>query len=128
MHLIVPGRIHHAANVMAKISELICAKNSGTIDKRVRLAMTEELGIGVLCLISVVVSIVLHKKIENYLIATILSVLVTITVFFAIGYLVVGHLDPYFPIAFVYGGAIALVIALFVGLPFLRSREKKKGK
>lgn len=72
--------------------------------------------------LSIIVSIIFHKIVKIYLIACILSGLSTIIIYQIIGYFIIGYLDPFFQIAFVIGGSIAFVIAVFVGIP-IRKKE-----
>ena len=79
--------------------------------------MSEETtGLVVFCGITIVVSLALHVVIRSRVLAVLISATVSITVFLAIATARMGYLDPFFPIALVYGGFWAGVIAFVVGV------------
>lgn len=81
-------------------------------------------GMLVLCVTTIVVSVLLHAFVRRYPIACIVSAVTSTVLFQCFAYMHAGHLDPFFPIALVVGGALAYGIALIVGIPFLVRRRK----
>ena len=72
-------------------------------------------GIVVLCGISVGTALLFHLKLRRFWVASILAAVTASVTFQFIGYLVLGYLDPFFMIALVTGGILALIIAAVVG-------------
>jgi len=87
-----------------------------------------QLPIIVLCILSVVVSCIFYKKYRNYFFACILSGIVSSFLFQIIGFLIVGHLDPFFLVAFLKITIIAFAISIVVGIAFFYKRIKSSGK
>ena len=65
----------------------------------------------------------LHQIIK--LSAGVLTITKSSAVYQMIGFLIVGYLDPFFLIALAMGMAIAFIIAIIVGIPFIYKRSKK---
>ena len=81
-------------------------------------------GMLVLCVTAVVVSATFHIIVRRYALASIAAAVVSSVLFQCFAYIHAGHLDPFFLIAFIVGGALAFGIALIVGIPFLVRRRK----
>ena len=75
-------------------------------------------GIFVLVGISIGAALLFHWLIRSYIIASFGAAIVADIVFQVAAYLHIGYLDPFFVIALVTGGGIALGIAIVVGIPF----------
>jgi hypothetical protein len=84
-------------------------------------------GIIVLLSLSVVAAMVSHLLMRSYLLAALSGALAASILFQVANYVHLGHLDPFAMVAFVFGGGIAFVIGLVVGVPFrlLRSRRER---
>jgi hypothetical protein len=81
------------------------------------------IGILILLGISGLVASVSHCFCRRYIFACFLSAFVATLLFQISVFLRLGHLDPFFPIAFVVGGSISFVIALVVGAVVRRFRR-----
>jgi len=75
------------------------------------------------CVLSIVSALGFHTKIKKYLLASVLSAIVSAVIFQIIGYFVLGYLDPFVIIALITGAMVSFVIALLTGLPFLNLRK-----
>ena len=84
----------------------------------------ELISIIVFLLLTLISSIFFHYKIKNIFISSILAALVTSIIFQVFGFLVLGYLDPFFLIAFIASLLISFLVAMLIGIPFLRHREK----
>ena len=82
-------------------------------------------GILVLVGISISAALLFHWRIRNYFAASSCAALVADACFQFAAYLHLGHLDPFFIIAFVIGGGVALAIAAVTGIPFVLIRRKR---
>lgn len=83
-------------------------------------------GMSIFIVVSIVVSVLLHKKQINYILACILSSIISSMTYQLLGVIFMGYLDPFFIIAFIHTTIIAFIIAIIVGIPFLYVRRKKK--
>lgn len=77
--------------------------------------------------IGVSISIISHKYIKIYLLACIVSGVITITIYQIIHFFIVGYLDPYFQIVFIIGGSIAFLISVIVGIPVRYGGKNETG-
>ena len=68
----------------------------------------------IFAILCILISIIVHKKITNVLIACIVVGLTTSIIYQIIGVLIIGYLDPFFMFAFVVGVVVAFVISLIV--------------
>ena len=84
-------------------------------------------GIVALSAISLIVSVVTHCIIKHYGKALLISGIISSVLFQIAGYIVMGYLDPFFIIALITGGIVAVCISVIVGIPFLLIRKNKKG-
>ena len=73
-------------------------------------------GMMVLCGASVMTALIFHINLKRFWVASVLAALTASIIFQVIGYLVLGYLDPFFMIALVTGGLVALILAVLVGL------------
>lgn len=85
-------------------------------------------GILVLLSASTVVSLFFHTIFRSFAVACVVSAAIASVVFQVLAYFHAGYLDPFFVIALVVGGAVAYLVALVVGLPFLAYRRKQNAK
>ncbi len=85
-----------------------------------------EVGILVLCCISLACAVGAHSAVRHVLLACLLSALVADVVFQIAAYLHAGYLDPFFIIALFFAYLIAFGIALVVGVPFYLARKKRR--
>ena len=76
--------------------------------------------------ITISCSCLIHGYCKRYFTAAILSGFFSTVLFQAIGYLVLGYLDPFFIIALVGGWIASFVISLFVGSLFLAVRKRRE--
>ncbi len=76
------------------------------------------------CLISIGISYLFHKKVKKYIFACLFAAIISSLIYQLIGFLVLGYLDPFFLIAFIGGAAIAFVIAMLTGIPFVCKRKE----
>jgi membrane protein DedA with SNARE-associated domain len=83
-------------------------------------------GIFVLIIISLIVSITAHAKIKKFLLALIVSVVISCISFQVAVYIHSGYLDPFFIIAVLTSSLIIGIISTLVGLSFIYFRNKKK--
>jgi uncharacterized membrane protein YdjX (TVP38/TMEM64 family) len=83
-------------------------------------------GLLILTLLSGIVAFVSHKKITNYIFACVIASITTSVVFQVLNCVFLGHLDPFFLIAFATGAVLAFVIAVVVGIPFAYLRIKRE--
>lgn len=81
--------------------------------------------VGILALlgISVAVSVVAHRRSTRYLLASFVSGVISITLFLGLT-LALGQRDPLIAIAAIFGGGIAVLIALIVGGVFVYRRSR----
>lgn len=82
----------------------------------------------IFCILNIVVSVISHNKIRNYLIACIVSSLICSLTYQILGLFVVGGLDPFFLNVLVKSAMISFVFAVMVGIPFYRKRLKEISK
>ena len=81
------------------------------------------MGLFVLILLAVVSGVLWHYLVRNYALAVVGATVSTVVVFQVIAFLQLGYLDPFFLIAAVTSGGLALVVTLLVGLP-VRARRR----
>ena len=81
-------------------------------------------GMMVLCGVSVMSALIFHIKLKRFWVASVLAALTASIIFQVIGYLVLGYLDPFFMIALVTGGLVALILAGLVGLSVRYFRKR----
>jgi len=74
-----------------------------------------------ICIVSAFIS---HKQIKSFMLAIIVSTLVSVILFQAGAYIQLGHLDPFFLIAMAVSGFIAFFISLVVGYALGRGNKK----
>lgn len=86
------------------------------------------LGIAIFILISIIVSVLLHRKLKKFVWACLLSSTIISGTYQVIGIFVIGYLDPFFMIAFINTTAIAFIIAIIVGIPFAYMRRKENNE
>ena len=72
------------------------------------------------------IALVAHRVLRSYILASFGAAMIASVVFQCVIYLQLGYLDPFFMIALVVGGVVALVVAAIVGIPFLWVRRKKQ--
>ena len=82
-------------------------------------------GMMVLCGVSVMTALIFHSKLKRFWAASVFAALTASIIFQVIGYLVLGYLHPFFMIALVTGGLVALIIAVLVGLSIRYFRKRK---
>ena len=82
----------------------------------------------IFCILNLVVSVISHKKIRNYLIACIVSSLICSLTYQIAGFFVMGGLDSFFLDVLVKSAMISFVFAVIVGIPFYRKRLKENSK
>jgi uncharacterized membrane protein len=87
--------------------------------------MKEYLPPLIFVLLSVAVSGLAHKFIKSFLLAVTTSTIFVTIAYQAMGYVLLGYLDPFFVIAMVFSALCAALIAAVVGLPFAYGRRKK---
>jgi uncharacterized membrane protein YfcA len=80
------------------------------------------------CVLSAVSACVAHWRISHHCLASLCAGMAASVVFQIIGYFVLGYLDPFFIIAFMFGTVVAIAIALLVGIPFTVQRAKQHPK
>ena len=86
--------------------------------------MTESTqGILVLLGTSAVSGVLFHYFLPSLIKASVLSAVLASVLFQVLAYFHLGHLDPFFVIALFTGGAIAFVVALFIGVLFQKYRR-----
>lgn len=83
-------------------------------------------GFMVLIGLSIGTAVCFHFLIHHYALAIICAAISSDILFQIVVYLHAGYLDPFFTIALVTGGAIALVIAAIIGVPFAFLRRKEQ--
>jgi hypothetical protein len=78
----------------------------------------------------IAVAILCHWRIRDFQRATTVAVVVTVLVVFVADFLIIGFLDPFWPISLSVGLLIATVVSSLVGLPFrsVRTRASIKGE
>ncbi|MBF0552114.1 MAG: hypothetical protein HQK60_16460 [Deltaproteobacteria bacterium] len=76
--------------------------------------------------ISVAIAFLLHTKIKNILLASVLTGLVVSTIYLIIDFLVLGHLNPFLLIALISCAMISFCIGVAVGIFFARKRIIEK--
>jgi hypothetical protein len=82
-------------------------------------------GFLVLVSISVVVAVIGHSRSARYALTSVVSGLLSITLFLGL-VIAKGDGDPFIAVAAVVGAGFSMVIALMVGLPFLRRRSRRR--
>jgi len=83
------------------------------------------MGILILVAIAVVVSLICHAFLRRFWPATNLAATAAAMLFLVASYIELGYLDPFFPIAFVFGWVYAWFVAMIVGIPFHIARKPK---
>ena len=82
----------------------------------------------IFCVLNLVVAVVSHKMIRNYLIACIVSTLICSLTYQIMGFFVMGGLDPFVLNVLMKSAMISFVFAVIVGIPFYRKRLKEISK
>ena len=85
-----------------------------------------QIGIIIFVIIALLSAIFFHYKLDSFWISSVLAAVVASLLFQAVGYFVLGYLDPFFMIAFTISLAVSLTISVIVGLPFAIDRKKRK--
>lgn len=80
----------------------------------------------IFCILSFTVAFLFHKKVKNYFLACVFSSMTSSVLYQIIGILVVGYLDPFFPIAFVVSLLVAFILSAIAGIPIRYRRWKGK--
>ena len=75
--------------------------------------------------LSIGISLLLHKNVTKYLLACISSSIATVSIYQILGIMIIGYLDPFFIYGLIAEIIVSLIIAIFVGIPFLYFRFKK---
>lgn len=75
--------------------------------------------------ISVGLALLSHTFIKQILPASLITGLAATLLFQLISYLHLGHLDPFFPVAIIFGFAVAAFIAAILALPFELHRRRQ---
>lgn len=73
---------------------------------------------------SLIVGIACHYYIRTYFLAAVVATVFIVIAIQVISYLQIGYLDPFYKISMATSGAMAFLVVLIIGLPFLRSRKK----
>jgi membrane protein DedA with SNARE-associated domain len=84
-------------------------------------------GFATFCAVSVVVSLAVHLRTQRFLVACLLSAIISALLFHLAGVLMAGYSDPFFAIAWVNRTFLALGISVVVGrmLVIVRGRRRK---
>ena len=85
-----------------------------------------NVGILILCAISIASGAICHLITRHYFVASAVAGVTSCILFLCLDRIRIGHLDPFFPIAFVVGSALAMAIALLTGVPFLLLRRRSR--
>ena len=75
--------------------------------------------------LSIGIASIAHWRSHHYLMACCFVAMFATVAFQIIAYLEAGYLDPLFFIATIVSGAVSLLIALLIGLPFLLLRKRR---
>ena len=81
-------------------------------------------GLLVLAVVSVGSALLFHALVRSYAKASGLAAVVAAIVFEVAASIHLGHVDPFALVGLVTGGAVALVVALLIGIPFRIARAK----
>ena len=73
--------------------------------------------------VALISGVLWHHLVPRYSIAVVGATLSAVILFQCIVFLQLGYLDPFFPIAAVTTGGMALIVSLLVGLP-IRARRR----
>ena len=73
----------------------------------------------------ILISVASHYIIRTYFLAAVVATIIIVIAIQVMSYIQLGYLDPFYKIAMITSGAMAFVLSLVVGLPFLRSRKKR---
>lgn len=84
------------------------------------------IGLIILILLSSCIGFIAHRKIRNYIVACIISGIISSIIFQILNIIYLGTLDPFFFIAFATGSVLAFVIAIIVGIPIAYLRFKRE--
>jgi membrane protein DedA with SNARE-associated domain len=84
-------------------------------------------GFATLCAVSLAVSLAVHLRTQKFLVACLLSAIISSLLFELVEVLTSGYLDPFFAIALVNSTFLALGISVVVGrlLVILRRRRRR---
>jgi hypothetical protein len=63
---------------------------------------------------------------KKYLLACIVTSIITSLIFQIIGFFVIGYFDPFFLFALIGGALVSFIIAVIVGIPFAHGRNAGK--
>ena len=69
------------------------------------------------CIVSLFVANITHKKIKQYILASVVAGISSSAIYQIIGVFVIGYVEPFYIIAF--------VIACIVGIPFVHKHSKE---
>ena len=85
-------------------------------------------GFATFCAVSVFVSLAVHLRMQKFLVACLLSAVISSLLFQLVEVLMSGYLDPFFAIALVNSTFLALGISVVVGriLAIIRRRRRKE--
>ncbi len=78
--------------------------------------------------ISILIAVLCHKKITNFILACVASSIISVMLHQLIFIIILGYLDPFVLIALPKEIAVALVVAILVGIPFAYTRWKGQRK
>ena len=81
-------------------------------------------GLLVLAAVSVGSALLVHSFVRSYAKASGLAAVLAAVLFQVAAYIHLGYLDPFALVALVTGGAVALIIALLIGIPFRAVRAR----
>jgi hypothetical protein len=70
-------------------------------------------------------AIISYKIIKYYLLAILVSGICSSIILQVFDFIYLGYLEPFFILAFIFGGIYSMGIALVVGIPFYYYRKKK---
>jgi hypothetical protein len=81
--------------------------------------------------ISLIIAFLMHKKVKPIFLACVVSSIISSVIYQALGFVVIGYLDPFIIPAFLKSLAVSFVIAVIVSIQFAYTRfkvEKKMNK
>ena len=84
-------------------------------------------GLFILGAMAISFSLAWHWFVKNYNSAVIGATVTTVIMFQVVAAIYVGYVDPFIIIAMIVSGAITVIVAAIVGIPFKAHRDKTNG-
>jgi len=78
--------------------------------------------------LSTLIAVLCHRKITNFILSCIIAGIIAVVIYQLLSTLILGYLDPFFFVALPRLLVTGIVLAVFVGIPFIYTRRNAKDK